>query len=136
MRGSFKENRMRTLKRNKQKIWYATYLGYEDQMEDGLYTGDLVPTYSDPVMLMANVNPASGRTGIEPFGVDTNYTHLMVTDELNLPIDELSVIWFGREPEVDGSPVAPNFRVTRVAKSLNSVTYALEEIHREGVNYE
>lgn len=114
---------MRTLLRNKQTFYYALYNGVVDRKVDGLYTGEKVVSYSDPVEMSANVSAARGSSDVELFGIDTPYSRTIVTDDMECPIKEDSVIWYGIAPTGK-----PNYKVTAIAKSLNSIVYAIREI--------
>ena len=117
---------MKCLARNRQKIWYAKLTGETENRDSyGLLTGERTLSYTDPEPLRINVSAARGEAALEQFGTGTDYTHTLVTDDLNCPIDENSVLWIGRTP-VDNTP--HNFVVARVAKSLNSVVYAVREV--------
>ena len=117
---------MKCLSRNRQQIYYALYLG-ETRTRDanGNLTGERPVLYSDPVGVYMNLSAARGTAGLEQFGSGTDYSHTLVSDDLSCPIDENSVLWIGRTPEND---TPHNFVVVRVAKSLNSVVYAVKEV--------
>lgn len=91
----------------------------------GNFTGEYAPEYSEPVRALMNVSAAKGAADIEVFGMDTPYTHLLVTDDMDTPFDTESIFWIEDSPET-GAP--HNFRVQRVARSLNHVTIALSEV--------
>ena len=116
---------MRSLQRNKQTIYYALYQRSQETIDsDGLRTGQYEPSYSDPVEYKINVSAARGTAGVEMFGIDTDYSRTMETCDLNCPISETSVLWIGKTPSGDDF----NYRVAAVAKSLNSITYAIREV--------
>lgn len=118
---------MKALARNKQTVYYALYKEKAKVYDsDGLFTGDHKPTYDTPVKTKMNISPARGLADVEMFGVNTNYTRVMVTDDMSCPIAETSVIWIGAEPNQTNSNF--NYRVVRVARSLNSITYAIAEV--------
>ena len=123
---------MRILRRNTQKIYYALYTGKTAKTDSlGYATGEYVKTYGTPVEMRVNINPASGNASVEPFGTEIDYTHIMVTCDTDCPIDEHSILWIGKEPYTDDAEpqLTPhNFRVNRVAKSLNSILYAIREV--------
>ena len=115
---------MRCLEINKRKIWYALYMGMSDEVDaNGNLTGDHVKTYAEPVSLKINYSYARRHASIEPFGIETDYTHTMVTDKMSCPITESTLVWIDKDTTENA-----NFRVVKVAKSLNSITYDLEEI--------
>lgn len=121
MRGGF----VKCLKRNKRTFYYALY-GQEVELTDadGNYTGETSIGYSDPVECKANISPATGQSNMEMFGNLTDYDRVIVSDDLTLPIDENSVLWIDRAP-TDGTH---DYVVRRVAKSLNSVAYAVRKV--------
>lgn len=114
---------MQCLGINKQKVEYALYLRSEDSVKDGKKTGGKVKVYSDPVTIWANVSPRTGSADFEPFGVGVDYDRVMVTSDLTLPITETTILWIGVP-----SSGPHNYIVRKVAKSLNSATYALKEV--------
>ena len=70
-----------------------------------------------------NVSASRGVASEEMFGISTNYTKVLVTDDVNCPIDEHSILW------IDKPVTGPHdYVVVRVAKSLNSIAYAVLEV--------
>lgn len=115
---------MRSLARNKQKIYYALYGGKEDIRDEwGNLTGESHLTYGDPVEYRINVSAARGTADVEQFGINANYAKTMVTNDLSCPIDETTRLWIGIEPTKPH-----NYVVVSVAKSINSITYAIREV--------
>jgi len=124
---------MRSLERNKQKIYYSLYSGKTPVLDEyGNQTGEYELTYATPVEYMINVSAARGTADVEQFGINTNYTKTMVTNDLSCPIDETTRLWINRVPsETVGEVVTTyphNYVVVSVAKSINSVTYAIREV--------
>lgn len=117
---------MRTLKRNKVQVWYVNLVGEAEIVNDGVRTGEFQKTYSAPALMMANVAPAAGNTGIEPFGVETNYTHILAIEGTDSPISETSILCVGDPSESDEF-----YMVNRIAKSLNHIRYALKEVESD-----
>ena len=115
---------MHTLARNKRSFFYATYQGKTKKYDtDGNYTGVSEITYSDPIEADMNISPSLGRADLESFGITAQYTHTIVTDDMACPMDEHSIIWYGKpvtEPH--------NFVVVRKAEALNHLIYALQEV--------
>lgn len=140
---------MRGLKRNKQKLWYQLYsehipvyetdldgnIIYDPVTGEPLLTGDYTVGYADPVEFKANVSAARGEANTDSFGVDLAYDKTIATCDMNLPIDELSVLFVDKKPEIgaDGKLTnKPDFKVVKVAKSLNSVLYAIRKVTEGG----
>lgn len=120
---------MRNLNRNEQTIYYSLYSGSTENTKDGLYTGEIVATYATPVALRASVSAARGAADIDLFGVNTSYSKTVIVDDVSCPIDEHSRLWIGREPtDANGLDVPHNYEVVRVAKSLNHIAYAVEQV--------
>lgn len=116
---------MRALKRNKRPFWYALY-GVETELQDAdvNYTGETEIGYSAPVKAKANISPATGQSNLEMFGNLTDYDRVIVTDDVNIPIDENTVIWI----EKDHLTEPHDYVVRRVARSLNSVAIAVRKV--------
>lgn len=115
---------MRGLRRNKQSIYYALYQGKEPILDfNGNKTGEYTNAYSEPVKIDMNIAAATGVADWNPFGIDTPYSKIAMTFDLNTPITETSKVWIDK----DISQPA-NYVVTRVARSLNNICYALVEV--------
>ena len=97
---------------------------------NGDYTGAKTKTYGTPVEMWANISAARGESAVEQFGVNENYSRTIVTDDLSCPITTESKLWVGT-PATDGNGtvLSHNYRVVRIAKSLNSITYAITEVN-------
>ena len=144
---------MRCLKRNQQAFNYCLYAGKTSLIDEyGNDTGEQILTYSAPVTMYANISPATGQSNTEQFGNLENYDKVIVTDDLNCPIDENSVLFIDKEPEFtsvttyaevtntnNGQAVttlvaqtvsvpAHDYIVRRVAKSLNCVSIAVGKV--------
>jgi len=120
---------MRTLNRNKRTFYYSLYVKTEDvTTTGGLKTGEKTVTYSTPIKMTANISPATGLASTEQFGNLDNYDKVILTSDLDCPIDENSVLFIDTDPNY--STTAPNFDyiVRRVAKSLNHVSIAVRKV--------
>lgn len=139
---------MRSLKKNKQKLYYATYSdeipSYETD-EDGKikYTevdGELIPIpigtvagYNEPVVFYANISAGKGDVQADVFGSSVDYSRTISTCDMSCPITKLTRIWIGCEPRynedgsVDGD--SANYEVAAPpAKSLNGIVIAIKEL--------
>ncbi len=115
---------MRSLNRNKRLIHYA--LRTEETViidEYGNETGESTPTYTEPVALYCNVSAAQGEDAVQAFGSFTGYSRTISVSDVNCPIDEDSIVWFG-VPETEPH----NYIVVQKADSKNGVLYALQEV--------
>ena len=114
---------MRALNRNKQKIYYANFSTKGDAVDEhGFHTGEPIIEYTSPAEVMVYVSAARGEASVELFGTDINYTNTIISDK-DLGLDENSILWVGiptTEPH--------NYTVVSVAKSINSVVYAIKRV--------
>ena len=124
---------MRSLTRNKQKIYYSLYSDKQPILDDyGNQTGEYTLSYADPVEYKINVSAARGTADVEQFGINENYTKTMVTNDMSCPIEETTRLWIGKEAYVtvdETTTVTPhNYVVIKKAPSINSITYAIKEV--------
>ena len=116
---------MRTLEINKQPMWYALLTGKSEIIDEhGNHTGVFRPEYSAPVLYPVNMSQSRGTADLEQFGITADYDRTFVTTDMDCPIKEDSIIWFGANPETDPH----NYIVYQIANSLNSITYAIRGV--------
>lgn len=120
---------MQVLARNCKTIYYCLYTGKTRLYDSfGNETGEETPVYAEAEAMEANVSPATGRAAVEMFGNLEGYDKVLVTDWMECPIDENSVLFVDKAPEYnEGHPVY-DYIVRRVAKSLNSVAIAVGKV--------
>ena len=121
---------MRCLKRNMRPFWYCLYSSASEAVDEyGNSTGQMDKLYAEAVMMTANISAATGQAQTEQFGNLDSYDKVIVTDDLDCPIDEHTVLFIDKEPEYDGndSPLY-DYIVKRVAKSLNSISIAVRKV--------
>ena len=124
---------MRDLKKNKQPVYFSVYMGMAEIIDaDGRFTGETYPAYSDPELVMLNHSPASGETVLLAFGDFKDYSRLICTTR-KFPFDEQSRLWVDKIPDDTlAEPTDHNYIVRKVAKSLNSWLYAIQEVLPNG----
>mgnify|MGYP000755020998 FL=1 len=121
---------MRVMERNKSVYWYLLYDRKEPvKDEEGHETGDTRVVYKEAVKRRDNVSAATGSAQVEQFGNFISYDKVIVTDDLTCPIDENTVLFIDKSPEYndDGNPLY-DYIVKRVARSLNSISYAVSKV--------
>lgn len=121
---------MRVMERNKSAYWYLLYDRKEPvKNEEGHETGDTRVVYKEAVKRRDNVSAATGSAQVEQFGNFISYDKVIVTDDLTCPIDENTVLFIDKSPEYDddGNPLY-DYIVKRVARSLNSISYAVSKV--------
>ena len=119
--------------------------------EHGNETSEYILTYGEPVTMYANISPASGYAQTEQFGNLDNYDKVIVTRDMDCPIDENSVLFIDKDVEYgeavtidyvpretvlgddEANPVTVevplyDYIVRRVAKSLNSISIAVRKV--------
>lgn len=143
---------MRSLKKNKQKLHYATYADriteyYRDSGGNIIcdeIDGEQIPRikneragYNKPVSFHANISMSGGEANQAEYGYDLgSYEAVLVTTDKTLPLDELSLIWHTTEPAVGSDGIVDestaDYSVIAVKPSLNSVKYLLKKRAKEG----
>ena len=144
---------MRTLNKNKQKLYYALYKGEEPEYildddgnkiisyidDDGtIYyeeTGSNIPTYYEPVPFYGNISMSGGEVSTQEYGIDVSgYDALLVLDKDEIPIDETSLVWFDSEPQFKDTDKTildydkADYKVLAIKPSLNQLKVLLGRI--------
>lgn len=114
---------MRDMVRNRQKVWYAQLIAsHEMTDDDGNYLGETDPEHTSSEIAKLNVSPATGETVTQTFGSLPEYSKVLATAR-EFPFTEETVFWIDRSP-----PALHDYKVIKVAKSLNGWLYALERV--------
>lgn len=132
---------MRCLERNKQTFYYALY-DKKTPLKDeyGNYSSEYEVLYHKPVKLKANISAAVGEAVTRQFGDDLQYDRVILMEKDSAPIDEYSVLWIDRVPQLDesgelaldegGNIVSPHdYIVRKVAESLNHKMIAISKVN-------
>jgi hypothetical protein len=127
---------MRTLARNKRKFYYASFVTNTEMFDDeGNLTGENSVVYGKPTEMLGNISSAHGEVVSQQFGESENYDKVIVLDDIDTPIDEYAILWVDTLPllDDDGNTITPHdYIVKRVAKSLNSVSIAIQKVKVNG----
>ena len=121
---------MRNVCRNERQMWYATYDGLTDVLDAN---GDIAgqrESYSEPVEFWAVLSPSKGVAGFGGtsypsfYGVNVDCDRRIMTAELDLPIDETTLIWLD-EPETyqDGTANPQSATFTVIAKPADGLNF-------------
>jgi len=117
---------MRTLDINKQPIYYALQEGKTPIVDEyGNKTGEYKIQYSEPVAARVYVSAAKGKSIATVFGITERYDRLLITDDVNIPITETSILWVGIDP---ANAVPHNYTVVQVAESLNNILFSIRKV--------
>ena len=126
---------MRCLLRNMREFYYARYEG-KNEIEDGYgnKTGEYEVIYGEPVKCRANISAAQGEVESRQFGESESYDKVIVLDDVNVPIDEYSILWVDSLPfdETEKKVTAHDYIVKKVARSLNNVSIAISKVRVNG----
>ena len=109
---------MRLMKRNTKEFIYKAHTGDTEVLCDGMHTGIYTPTYTDGVKYTGNISAPSGFVTPDLFGIETNYTHVLLTDKPKSDIREDGLI------ECEGVV----YEIKAVRASLNVMSVALKEV--------
>ena len=129
---------MRTLRKNKQKIYYALKTAIAavsstdtitvDGQTVNVDEGDYEISYESPIEFLGNISFSGGDSTDVEFGLDlSTYDAIIVTNVKAIPITETSLIWFETEPPSvanDGSTA--DYSVVAVRNSLNQTKAILK----------
>ena len=130
---------MRNLIRNNRTMWYAVCPDTTKEVdENGDYTGNDVLARVKPVEFHANLSATRGTQGftgtgadVDYFGADIDYALIISTAQMDLPIDEHSLIWT-EKPVLDedgfADPETAQYAVTAVARGLYHMKYAIKKM--------
>lgn len=123
---------MRSLKRNEQTFYYALYGTEVEEVDDeGNYTGEVKIGYGNPVKVEENISASRGEASTEQFGISLDYDKIVCSCDATLPIDETTILWVDTKPvlsENGATKTKHDYIVKKVAKSLNSVQYAIKKV--------
>jgi hypothetical protein len=134
---------MKMMERNKSRFFYSLYKGTTPKMDEyGNITGEYQIVRDSPAEFFANISAAKGETSTRQFGESENYDKVIVMGTDGPPIDEYTVLWVDKIPQLDesgelatedGKVITPyDYIVKKVAKSLNSVSIAISKVNVSG----
>lgn len=135
---------MRCLLRNMRDFHFAMYSGKNEIIDEyGNKTGEYEVIYSNPVKCKGNISAAQGEVQSRQFGDSESYDKVIVLDNVNIPIDEYSILWVDITPLINeegqlelndkGEVVTPHdYIVKKVARSLNNVSIAISKVSVNG----
>ena len=95
--------------------------------DDGNYTGEYEVHYTEPVKSLMNVSGGRGAADVAMFGLNSAYARSIVTDDLETDFNTETVFWIETDPDTEPH----DYRVVGVARTINQVVLALEEVHVE-----
>lgn len=138
---------MRMLDKNKRTMWYALYESMTTATDaNGDETGDPVVNYSVPVEFEAVLSPGrgysggAGTTSQNIYGIDIDAERRIVTDDLDIPINETSLIYLHTPKTLQNGhadPADADYSVSaRPAAGLNFLAFPIKSRLRNEVTVE
>lgn len=124
---------MRNCKKNTRHMHYSIYKGesliLDENGNEELETSAL---YGNPVLFRASLSTGQSDAEESPFGKDVSYDRVISTCDMDLPIDENSLIWVKNKPLYnDDGTVNPDSADYEVAAppldGLNSLRIAIKK---------
>lgn len=116
---------MRTLAKNKVKLYYALFVS-KTPLEDeyGNQVGFEI-IYTDPVDFMVNTSPSQGEVATRLFGDSTQYDKVLMFDNKHPAIDEQTRFW------IDNLDITKphDYEVKKIGKSLNNLAVAVKKVN-------
>ena len=101
---------MRLLRRNTVEFEHLAYKGKEEVLDYGKHTGRYNPQYADPVVYRGTIDLPGGYVARELFGLNLDYTHILVMDQKDAPIkEEDRIAWNDRQYEIRAVRPSLNF---------------------------
>lgn len=113
-------------------FYYANYVRKEEIVDEyGNKTGEYKVVYGNPVECKGNISAAQGEMESRQFGDSESYDKVIVLNNVNIPIDEYSILWVDSLPHIK-IDTPHDYIVKKVARSLNSVSIAISKVDVNG----
>ena len=115
---------MKLLRRNTVQFSYLANTGTETEaIRNGKHTGEYTQVYADPVSYRGNISAPYGNVSDNLFGINTQYTHVLVMDDMTAPIREDGlIVWKGDTYEIKA--VRPTINVLAIALRKQTKNHA------------
>ena len=115
---------MRLLKRNTVVFEYLANTGQEEVLKNGLHTGNFDAVYDAPVPYRGHISAPNGYATDNMFGVNTQYTHVLLMDKPKADIREDGlIVWDGNEYDIQA--VRGTLNVLAVALKKRTKNHAV-----------
>lgn len=107
---------MRMCEKNKRDIWYSYFMGEEEIISGGYFTGEFEEKYTNWFKTKLNYMPVSSYIGNDKFGLYENIDILIIDDEFLFNEDTVFSTY-----EPDNIKISENYeyRVFKIIKGLN-----------------
>lgn len=115
---------MRLLNKNKRDIWYSYFIGQEEVIVDGKFTGEFENKYTNPYLTKVNFMPISSFIKKDDFGTIENIDMVIVVDK---DIFNEDTVFFINRPNNTNIEDNYDYKVYKIIKSINSYTIGLKK---------
>lgn len=113
---------MRTLNKNKTKLWYVEPAGMVDVLDsDGFKTGEKKSVFGLPTIVYLQLSPSNGDIVEQIFGKESSLDMISVSTDVVL--SKFGLL-FLTEP-INKYDTTYDYKVVEIKKSLNSYNYGL-----------
>lgn len=122
---------MRALNRNKQTVWWASYLSKTEILDEyDNPTGQYQITYSTPRKANWNVSYVESDAEVQMFGIHSKDALRIVADKKGFSLNESSILWFGKNPPSPYSSTSPkhNYAIAGIRPSLNEMVFYAKRV--------
>ena len=109
---------MRCLKRNKQTVYYKNLINAEQSADaQGIYNGGINISYGEYQEIQLNVGRPLFEVIIKGYGIDYNYDRVLVTNDINLAVNEATIF------KIEDT----EYRVVSISKTINTLQIRLKQ---------
>lgn len=116
---------MKTAECNKKTFYFKPYQGKEEILDsEGYGTGVYKISYGDLHECRGSISPNKGVASIEMFGSDLSYTKTIIVDDMDIEMDENSIVWIKNDPFTQPH----DYTVAARADGLYSVSFAIKRV--------
>lgn len=113
-------------------FYYSKFVCKKELKDEyGNNSGEYEVIYSNPTKYRGNISAAQGEVQSRQFGDSESYDKVIVLNNVDIPIDEYSILWVDSLPTLlsDGTTETPHdYIVKKVARSLNVVAIAISKV--------
>lgn len=92
---------MRSIKRQKQKVWHTSIIEEEIKDDEGNFTGEFKEVYSKPILQKFTVSSTVGNSEDTPSGITADYSRVVTSYDRKFKPKEGDMFFIDIEPEFD-----------------------------------
>ena len=130
---------MKSLNRDRRKVFVSLYSTKTKVTDGGVWTGEWQVRRSEPYPIYPTLSANKGEAYAESFGTNISYDKVATIDYVDTGISETAVLWVDTPPQFDeqgylvvdenGDPSVPfDYTVEKVAESPNVTQLAIKKV--------